>query len=189
MKVSDLKFLNSWNGAVEIDSTVFNSVEDIPSDLVLNENTIIILKSKENVSAGQRAKASDDYVVEVRQYMTKQATPSFDFMAKWNENNPMPLRIMVGTIEKETRGMYYMKLRAEILEERMQICMKCGRPITNPVSQYFGLGPECGNHNYINPFETEEELLEAVSNYKKELSKITWEGWIIKSAITRLEKL
>ena len=189
MKVSDLKFLNSWNGAVEIDSTVFNSVKDIPSDLVLNENTIIILKSKENVSAGQRAKASDDYVVEVRQYMTKQATPSFDFMAKWNDNNPMPLRIMVGTVEKETRGMYYMKLRAEILEERMQTCMKCGRPITNPVSQYFGLGPECGNHNYINPFENEEELLEAVSNYKKELSKITWEGWIIKSAITRLEKL
>ena len=189
MKISELEFLNSWNGAVEIDSTNFNSVSEISSDLVLNENTIIILKSKENASAGQRAKASDDYIVEVRPYMTTQATPSFDFMEKWNNDNPMPLKIMVGTIEKETRGMYYMKLHAEILEDKMCVCMKCGKPITNPVSQYFGMGPECGNHNYTNPFNSEDELHEAVSNYKKELSKITWEGWVIKSAITRLEKV
>ena len=46
--------------------------------------------------------------------------------------------------------------------------MKCGKAITNDVSKYFGMGPECGNHNYINPFGSVEELKSAVSNYKRE---------------------
>ena len=61
--------------------------------------------------------------------------------------------------------------------------MKCGRPLTNPVSRYFGIGPECGGHNYVNPFESDEELNEAVEQMKTELKNIRWTGWIIKSAI------
>lgn len=62
--------------------------------------------------------------------------------------------------------------------------MKCGKPIPNPVSQFFGMGPICGGHKYENPFESEKELNEAVEKYRREvLQKITWEGWIIKSAI------
>ena len=121
--------------------------------------------------------------ITVRQYMTKPATPEFDFMERWNHNNPMPLRTMVGTVEKETRGMVYMKLHGDIYAEQICSCMKCGRTLTNPVSQYFGIGPECGGHNYVNPFNTEEELKAAVSAYRAQLQQITWEGWIIKSAI------
>lgn len=121
--------------------------------------------------------------ITVRQYMTKPATPEFDFMARWNNNNPMPLRTMVGTVEKETRGMVYMKLHGDIYAKQICTCMKCGRELTNPVSQYFGIGPECGGHNYVNPFNTEEELRNAVSEYRAKLQNITWEGWIIKSAI------
>lgn len=127
------------------------------------------------------------YRITVKSYMTKKATPDFDFMSKWNNNIPMPLCIMTGTIEKETRGMVYMKLHGEMYAEKMTVCMRCGRPLTNPVSQYFGIGPECGNHNYVNPFDSEEELRAAVDNYKKELLNITWEGWVVKSAI--LEKV
>lgn len=100
----------------------------------------------------------------------------------------MPMVSMVGTIEKETKGMYYLKLRAAIIGDKMITCMKCGRPLNNPVSQFFGIGPECGRHNYVNPFNTEEELKEAVNAYKKELQKVTWEGWVIKSAITTMEE-
>lgn len=121
--------------------------------------------------------------ITVKTYMTQQASPGFDFMAKWNNNVPMPLRVMVGTVEKETRGMVYMKLHGDIVAEKITTCMKCGRQLTNPVSQYFGLGPECGGHNYVNPFNTEEELRAAISNYREELRNITWEGWVIKSAI------
>ena len=99
----------------------------------------------------------------------------------------MPLRTMIGTIEKETRGMVYMKLHGDIYAERICTCMKCGRTLTNPVSQYFGIGPECGGHNYINPFNSEEELKAAVSEYRKTLQNITWEGWIIKSGLLVFE--
>ena len=116
--------------------------------------------------------------------MTKKATPSFDFMAKWNNNIPMPLLTMVGTVEKETPGMVYMRLHGDTTGRIVTTCMKCGRPIENPVSQYFGLGPICGNHNYVNPFNTEEELKAAVEDYRRNvLQKITWEGWVIKSSI------
>lgn len=129
------------------------------------------------------------YKIEVKKYMLKKATPEFDFMAKWNNDNPMPLKIMVGTVEKETRGMVYMKLHGDILSEKTFRCIKCGKPLTNPVSQYFGIGPECGGHNYVNPFDTEEQLKAAVADYKVKLNNITWEGWIIKSAITNQEFL
>ena len=129
------------------------------------------------------------YKIEVKNYMMKKSTPEFDFMAKWNNDNPMPLKIMVGSVEKETRGMVYMKLHGDILAEKTVRCMKCGRTLSNPVSQYFGIGPECGGHNYVNPFDTEEQLKAAVAEYKKTLNDITWEGWIIKSAITNQEFL
>jgi len=124
-----------------------------------------------------------EYVIKVKQYMTKPASPSFDFMDKWNNGVPMPLRIMVGKKLKETRGMVKMELRGEIVQEVNPVCMKCGRTLTNPVSQYFGIGPECGGHNYINPFETDAELRQAVEETRKQLQNITWTGWIIKSAI------
>ena len=116
--------------------------------------------------------------------MTQKASATFDFMEKWNNKISMPLRTMVGTVEKETRGMVYMKLHGDIIEERVRMCMKCGRVLTDPVSQYFGIGPECGGHNYVHPFNTDEELKAAVDAYKKQLRNITWEGWVIKSAIT-----
>lgn len=124
-----------------------------------------------------------EYIIKVKQYMTKPATPSFDFMDKWNNGVPMPLRIMVGRKLKETRGMVQMELRGEIIQEVNPVCMKCGRELTNPVSQYFGIGPECGGHHYVNPFETDAELRQAVAETRKQLQGITWTGWIIKSAI------
>ena len=84
--------------------------------------------------------------------------------------------------------MVYMKLHGDITGKITHHCMKCGRPITNPVSQYFGMGPECGGHNYVSPFENEEDLKEAVEKYRREyLQQIKWEGWIIKSSIIEQE--
>lgn len=185
-----ITFLKGWKGAIEIDGTTYKNYSAIPSTLKLRSNSIIVLHCNEERSSVEEAKASTGvFSIDVKQYMTKQATPDFDFMAKWNNNNPMPLRTMVGTVIQETKGMVKMRLHGDILAERMQVCMKCGRAITNPVSQYFGLGPECGGHNYVNPFDSDEALQAAVSNYKKQLQNITWEGWIIRSAITRMEEV
>lgn len=184
-------FLKNWKGAIEINGTSYENYSAIPSDLKISSDTIILLHTEKKSRACQIAAEADRlYRIEVRQYMTKPSSASFDFMKKWNNDIPMPLRQMVGTIKKETPGMYLMDLRADTDFEAVQCCMKCGKPITNPVSQFFGMGPECGGHNYVNPFDSEEELKAAVDSYKKDvLSKITWSGWVIKSAITKMEEL
>lgn len=185
--------LASWSGAVEINGVKFDNVSEAihsVSDSLKDIHSIRLYSNKENAvqrTESVRNSISDvcEYVITVKQYMTKKSTPDFDFMAKWNNDIPMPLRTMVGTVEKETAGMVYMKLHGDIVSETVQTCMRCGKPITNPVSQFFGMGPECGGHNYVNPFESDEELRQVVDSYRKNhLQKITWEGWLIKSAIT-----
>lgn len=186
----------SWKGTVEINGVIYDSVEDARK--FVSENSVSIeyiflhavQKNAEKRKITQIESNPTQYIITVKQHMTKKSSPSFDFMAKWNDDNPMPLRTMIGTIEKETKGMVYMKLHGDIVAEQTHFCMKCGRPITNPVSQFFGMGPECGGHNYTNPFESEEELKSVVENYRRNyLQKITWEGWIIKSAIESQEEV
>lgn len=189
--------LKDWPGAVEVDGTVYPSVEIARNSLSANASNISSIKlCNERKRAPERAPeclastGATVYRITVRQYMTKPSNPSFDFMAKWNNDNPMPMRTMVGTAEKETSGMVYMHLHGDITSTVTQYCMKCGKPITNPVSQFFGMGPECGGHNYTNPFESEDELKSSVESYRKNyLQKITWSGWIIKSAIIEREEI
>jgi hypothetical protein len=186
--------LKAWPGAIEIDGTIYHSVETAQNALnsaCLNFSSIKLCdKQKQAPEKPVSVDGVTTYKITVRQYMTKPASPEFDFMAKWNNNIPMPMRTMVGTIEKETSGMVYMHLHGDITSTVTQYCMKCGKAISNPVSQFFGMGPECGGHNYTNPFESEEELKSVVENYRKNyLQKITWSGWIIKSAIVEREEV
>ena len=180
-----ITYLKNWMGSVELNGTLYNSINDIPT-LNTGEEFQIHLIPKQKI---QPTEKSGEVLITVKQYMTKPATVDFDFMERWNNNVPMPLRTMVGERVKETRGMVYMKLHGDIVSDRVTYCMKCGRPLTNPVSQYFGIGPECGNHNYVNPFNSETELKEAVEKYRKTLQNITWEGWVIKSAIIEEEAI
>lgn len=193
-----ITMLKNWEGAVEVNGSTYNSIKELyQANLALNGNVHIKLypKSKKAVNEVDNAKKEhtkqerQEYRITVKKYMTQKATPEFDFMAKWNNNIPMPLRMMTGWIEKETRGMVYMHLHGDMYAEQMCTCMKCGKHLTNKVSQYFGIGPECGGHAYVNPFETQEELDKAVADYRKKLQQITWEGWIIRSSITDSEEV
>lgn len=184
-----LTLLKDYKGKVIINGTEYSDIHEALKRFkafnsnvhiqLLNNNTRVITTHSDAIQTMPKLKK-----ITVKQYMTKKSSPGFDFMARMNNDIPMPLRTMIGTVEKETPGMVYMKLHADITEERTKHCLKCGRIITNPVSQYFGMGPECGGHNYVNPFYNKEELFAAVKAYREELKKITWEGWIIKSAIT-----
>jgi 2-succinyl-5-enolpyruvyl-6-hydroxy-3-cyclohexene-1-carboxylate synthase len=188
--------IKDWPGAVEIDGTQYPSVADAHKSLagVVNFSSINLLTKQKQAPESKPecvvSMGATVYKITVRQYMTKPSTPDFDFMAKWNNDIPMPLRTMVGTVEKETSGMVYMHLHGDITDTVTQNCMKCGKAITNPVSQFFGMGPECGNHNYVNPFDSDEELKAVVENYRRNyLQKITWSGWVIKSAILEREEV
>ena len=182
-----LNLLKDYKGAVEVNGQSFDSLDSALKGLKNFDGQLTIVLNKgagERVSrASQQVEGDKIYRIKVRQYMTKPSTPEFDFHDKWNNGIPMPMRIMVGKKLKETKGMVQMELWGEITEEVTTHCMRCGRTLTNPVSKYFGIGPECGNHGYNNPFETDEELKAAVKDMQEQLKEIKWTGWIIKSAI------
>lgn len=185
-----LNLLEGYKGSIEVNGVAYNNLNEVVQTFKdSNEQLTIVLNkgARERVSqASQQVEeiAGDKiYRIKVRQYMIKPSTPEFDFHDKWNGGNPMPMRIMVGKKLKETKGMVQMELWGEITEEVTTHCMKCGRTLTNPVSKYFGIGPECGNHGYNNPFDDEEELKRAVKEVDKQLREIKWTGWVIKSSI------
>ena len=61
----------------------------------------------------KKMEVGKSYKITVKKYMTEPSTSNFDFQDKWNYGKPMPLCIMQGEVIKETRGMYYMKLKAD----------------------------------------------------------------------------
>ena len=128
-----------------------------------------------------------DFKVAVKSWMLKKSTENFRFMANYNNDIPMPLMVMyTGGVIDETKGMVKMSLHGDIKERVTTRCMACGRELKNPVSQFFGIGPECGGHGYVNPFNSEEELNAAVARYREKLINTVWTGWIAKSAITAI---
>ena len=185
-----LKLIESWRGAVEIDGVKYDSVQDaISSCKTFSDKTHIVLHAsaknvteKRTASEKQSIEQSADrteYRITVKKYMTQPASVGFDFMLNWNQNKPMPMRTMQGTIEKETRGMVYMNLHG--FGQRTITC--CGKELTNPVSRHYGIGPIClGKLGIVS-------AIDDVENIKEQLEKIKWSGWIIKSAITEKEEI
>lgn len=189
-----LTMLQNWQGKVQINGTVYDSIQAFTTlNKPLTENIHIVLYTNEKTAEKpSNTKSEQEYRITVKPWMTKKTeydafgNTTFDFMAKWNNDIPMPLVTMTGKILKETPGMYKMELHGDIYAEKICTCMKCGRVLKNKVSQYFGIGPECGGHGYVNPFESEDELKEAVSAYKRQLQNTTWTGWVVKSAIKEM---
>ena len=181
------KLLNDWKGEISINDKHYTSVQDATSVFkTLSDDTHIFLRSnvKNAVqSVVDSVESKIEYRITVKKYMTEKSTPGFDFMAKFNNDNPMPLRTMTGTIEKETRGMVYMKLHGQA--EPVVKCMRCGRTLTNPVSMKYGIGPECITKV---PFIMDLDMND-VEGIKQKLVDVVWEGWIIKSAITEKEEV
>lgn len=186
--------LKDWRGQVNVNGVL---VTDF-SKLTDCEGAVLIRLTPEGFEEEQEVsdepifsdyKVGVDYKVYVKEYMIKPSTDDFTFMAQWNDDVPMPLRIMVGVVNKETPKMVHMTLHGDMYAEQMKVCMKCGRVLTNPVSQYFGIGPECGHHGYVNPFDSDEELRKAVADYRLKLQSLTWEGWIPKSAFLDMKEV
>lgn len=194
--------LKNWKGSVAVNGESYDSIQSAisafkpsngPIRIKLSPKTETTLKIDSDASQSIQKQSTEvsktgEIRITVKKYMTEKSSVGFDFMAKWNNDEPMPLRTMTGVVLQETRGMVKMRLHGDIWAQRICTCMCCGRPLTNPVSQYFGIGPECGGHNYVNPFNSDAELKEAVAEYRKKLQSITWEGWVIKSAITKEEE-
>ena len=183
------KLLKDWKGEISINDKHYISVDACISDFkTLSTDTHIILHSNVKVknavqSVADSVESKIEYRITVKKYMTEKSMPGFDFMAKFNNDNPMPLRTMTGTIEKETRGMVYMKLHGQA--EPVVKCMRCGRTLTNPISMKYGIGPECITKI---PFIMNLDMND-VEGIKKKLVDVVWEGWIIRSSIISKEEV
>lgn len=175
-----LEILKDWKGEILINDNVVNA-SNFDFNTLSDDTHIILHSNVKNAvqSVVDTLNEKIQYRVTVKKYMTEPASPGFDFMAKWNNNTPMPLRTMVGTIEKETKGMVYMKLHGQA--EPVVRCMRCGRLLTNPISQHYGIGPECMSKLGLVCDITD------VDTIKKKLVDVTWEGWIIRSSIISKE--
>lgn len=191
-----MKLNFEWQGDIEINGKAYIGEIDLKNNLNImlypaqtNYQHIPLIKETSIEDVLENIDMDKTYKITVKSYMTTKSSSDFTFMQKWNDDNPMPFRIMIGKVINQTQGMLFMNLYADITQEITTTCMKCGRPITNPVSQFFGTGPECGGHNYVNPFKTKEELHEAVEKYRKTLRNIKWSGWVIKKAITSMEEI
>lgn len=178
------RMFQNWSGSIVINDVEYDSVQDAESVFkTLSDDIHIILKSANksvsNRTTVQNTDSLTEYQITVKQYMTRKATPEFDFMAKWNNDNPMPLRTMTGTVEKETAGMVYMKLHGQALETIT--CMRCGKELTHPVSRHYGIGPECMKK--VGMFCD----ITNVDEIKEKLIDVKWSGWIIKSSVLKKE--
>jgi hypothetical protein len=128
-----------------------------------------------------------EYRIKVKKWMTEKSSPGFDFMQKWNNDVPMPMVIMRGTVLEETKGMIKMELRAT--PEPSSHCFKCGRALSHPVSVLYGIGPECGGHFHINPLGSKDALDAAMEDIKAKMEAITWTGWMTKSALKEMVEI
>lgn len=184
-----ITMLKDWKGSCEINGQRYESIEAFISggEALSGKIDIKLLSATRNEhparfpEAREQVKSEVKYQITVKKYMTEKSSPGFDFMAKFNNDNPMPLRTMIGTVIQETKGMVKMHLRG--FGEPTCNCMRCGRNLTNPVSRLYGIGPECMAKLGL------VRDIEDVDGIKNDLVEIEWTGWVIKSAITDKEEI
>ena len=190
--------LRNIKRSMVIGESEVTNLDDILSKLNEGDSIHVMLKSVESDSqpkiqqpapslTGNDMRVNHTYVFKVRQYMTKPSTQDFDFHLRWNNGTPMPFRVMKGRVLKETRGMLMMDCC--VVPLKTDVCMRCGRPLSHPVSRLYGIGPECGGHAHINPFETEQELYNAIDDVNNKLNAIKWRGWVIRSSIEECQEV
>ena len=184
-----LDFLQKYTGTIKLNNKEINNAEFSSILNKTNGEVQILLIPKNTIDcSNQINKNSAAFVsVLVKPWMLEKSSADFMFMSTWNKDIPMPLRYMVGTLEKETSRMYYMKLRGE--PKNSLVCSKCGRTLVNPISKLFGIGPECSNKVGLDTrlFISEQAAKEQLNKIEDTIKNIRWEGWIPKTAILELK--
>lgn len=110
--------------------------------------------------------------VKVKQYLTRR------------EQQPVPMRTMVGYVREERPRSLYLVLHGQPAPS--DECLHCGRTLTHPVSLYYGIGPICGGHMHV-PHVTEETVLARYEEIRAALAAVRWEGWLPRSGVTLTE--
>lgn len=185
------ELLTSFTGKVVVNGKEFDSIKDADAhfkdyngglDIVL-EPASSNIKVVDNVP---NTKEKTLYKIRVKKWMTKYGKDFF--LNQMNDEGPMPFVTMYGYEIQSTAKLVKMKLWAGLDNTDTDVndvvyCMRCGRPLTNIYSKYLHLGPECGAAEHMQLLASGMSLEEVKQSFREKLHKITWTGWIVKSAI------
>ena len=184
------ELLYKYNGNLLVNGKEYKSVYEADKEfgtknggltIVLNPGGKRELNNSTQTSPSRMLDPNKFYQISVMSYMTNYKDDFFLATSPQIKNtSPMPFMVMVGRVLDETNKLVKMQLRADRLESKYTRCMRCGRPISDKVYQLFGMGPECID---IKSNPNEPGVFDRFSKY---LNKTTWEGWIVKSAITSI---
>lgn len=180
-----LEFLQNYSGSIEVNDVPVNRVNIVD---VLQKQTgeVTILLTPKHVEEDTPA-FPNRILVRVKSYMLHKSTPEFLFMHTWNNDVPMPLRIMQGDIVKESKSMYYVRLRG--YGKQLTTCCKCGIDLKNNVLKDIGVCVRCAKTLELDVFKNGEVDVTAIRRARNKLLDTVWSGWIPKSAILTLERL
>lgn len=92
------------------------SIDDITEDMV----TFEIEPVDEDLT---RIELNKPYLFEFEGYLVKPG-PNFKFHAQWNNNNPIPLKFMEGTIDRRLNLLVHATLRGS-LNNNSYLCSRC----------------------------------------------------------------
>ena len=176
--------LENYKGTIEVNGNVVDGLNLFTLSKSGGSLNIKITPYNFSQQFHQKAEENNDdkeYRITVKAYMLRKGSPEFDFMTKMNNDNPMPLRTMVGRKTKETKGMEYWELHGE--GRAVVTCMRCGKELTHPISRKYGLGIECIKKVGI------VADIDAVDDIKEQLVKVSWSGWVIKSSVISCEEV
>lgn len=179
-----LEFLDKYEGDITVNGENVTPQNILNTLSKLKGNVEIVLSPKQREETESKDEYfPNDFVLYVKTYMTRESTPDFQFMKVWNNDVPMPLRVMQGCVCKETKGMYYVKLRG--YPYRAETCACCGKPITSQDSKFFGIGPECFRKLGLprNVYTQQD-----VTQVRNAILATKWEGWVPKTAILHVER-
>ena len=194
-----LEFLKNYTGEIKVNDNIIQNT-DIQKvlDSLIGKITINLIpkkqketkQTKNSFTLKQPAvlnKSQVLYDILVKPWMTQKSSKDFNFMLNWNNDTPMPMRRMRGSINKETPGMYNMTLRG--VPSTTGVCSVCGKTLTNPISRLYGIGPECMEKTGIFSDIPIEKAKERLNEINKRIENIVWTGWIAKSAIMNMEEI
>lgn len=181
------ELLKEYSGRLTVNNRVFESVQDAEQAFENYKGGLTILLNKKDDNdppLSTKSKNIDTttvYQISVKRYMTQYKSDFF--LHRMNPEGPMPFMIMCGRKLMETEKLVKMECWAGLPSTRVTTCIKCGRPLTNPLSQYLSLGPECGASEHMRMIQSGVSIDEVRKRLEHKLNNTRWTGWIIKSAI------
>ena len=161
-----LELLSNYEGKLKINNVEYENIKEAQKAFKDYKGGLTIILNED-----QRKTVHDiDTDIKFYQITVKKWMTTYDesfFLEEYNEDGPMPFVTMVGFKLGETKNLIKMRLRADLITNKSTVCMRCGRSLSNPISQHLSLGPECGAKEHMQFIESGMDITQVQEDLKK----------------------